>query len=582
MSDIQEVKSRLDIVDVVGSYVPSLKKAGRSYKANCPFHQEKTPSFVVTPDLQTFKCFGCGEYGDALSFIQKIERVSFGKALEMAAERVGYELLHNYDPKDSKVKELEERIFQANMLAAKYWNYILLTHNMGKAGRDYAQKRQIDKPQIDKFMLGYAPVGKTNLKQFLLKKGFQAKELADWGLLVERDGTLVDKFVDRLMLPIMTLDGRVVGFSGRKVAPSEYAPKYLNSPETPVYKKGEVLMGMFQAKKAAREKNYLIVEEGNIDLLSSHRVGIENIVAVGGTALTLNQCKLIDRLAGTVYFAFDKDAAGLKALLRGLEIAEKTGLKHKAIDLGDFQDPDEMIKADPELWRAAVDKPLNTIAYLAARLQKDLDLGTADGKSAYMERMVDVLRMVQDEVQVQHYAGELAAMVGLTTVQVTDRLQGRVAAKPVATSHDVAAPNQAGYQPASLHTDKRELYLLALLSALPTLPPINPVVFKDVNCRELYDKIVSSPNREDLSAIADELTDGAREILQEILLFEVDQIESLDKEFESIYYQVYLDFLRGEILQLRTALQRDVENDELVLQLQKLIVELKQTESKSR
>lgn len=576
MNDIEEVKSRLDIVEAVGSYVPSLKRAGSSYKGLCPFHQEKTPSFIVTPSMQIYKCFGCGEGGDVINFIQKMERVEFGEALQIAADRAGYKLTGSARKKDEKLELQKQRIYSANELAAKYWNYILSTHKAGKSGRDYLRKRKVRPEELKKFQLGYAPRG-TNLLPYLVKKGYTPEELLSWGFAVDRNGEKIDKFRDRFILPIWDMKGRIVGFSGRIVTPSDYAPKYLNSPETLVYKKSDILMGLYQAITAARKQRFLILEEGNIDLLSSHKVGIENIAATGGTALTEQQVKLIKRYADTVYFAFDTDAAGTKALIRGLELAERDGLAHKSLELGSYQDPDAMISENPDLWTQTVNSPENTVAHLLKVLRQDLDLGNADDKSTFLQRMMPVLSALRDEVQVQHYAAETAVLVGISKQSVLDRLKGKPQKTPRTSSREteaVADPEPIG-QPNPVAA--KEIYLLALLLQVQNLPDmeISSDIFRDVDCREIFTKLRKIGDATTgFDQLAVELSDGAKEVLQQVLATDITGVNNSTSEFERTYRIVYANFLRQKILELRAKLN-ETDDAQALIDLQYYIKELK-------
>jgi len=566
MSEIEELKSRLDIVDVIKQYVPDLKRTGRSYKGRCPFHNEKTPSFIVTPDMQIFKCFGCGEGGDVISFIQKIERVEFGQALNIAAERAGFELKRNYSEKDEFLKKEKARVIEANKLAAKFWNYILKSLPAGKPGRDYMRKRNIRPEEMNKFVLGYAPKG-NNLKNFLVSKGYNIKDLVNWGLLIERDGKVMDKFRDRLILPNLDLQGNPIGFSGRIVGPSEYAPKYLNSSETLVYKKGEILMGVYQARDAARLEKAIILEEGNIDLLSSHKVGVNNIVATGGTALTEQQCKLIKRYADVVYFAFDSDAAGLKALLKGIEIAERIELKHKVIPLGKYQDPDDMINHEPQQWINAVANPINSMAHLLQVYQQDADLGTADGKTLFSEHMVAALKLLEDEVQKLHFAEQVSLLVGVPKQVIVDQLQSNKQVKfaEKATEVKEVAPVVQS------HASPQEIYLLALLLQMKDLSKIeiSTEIFSDVNCRELFIKLTRLGNTDyDFTQIFAEISDGAAEVLQQVLLIDTSTITDIEQEFAWVYRILYGSYLQTQILALRQKLASETENSELLTKLQ--------------
>lgn len=574
--DISEVKSRLDIVDVVGQYVTGMKKAGRNYTARCPFHNERTPSFAVNPDLQIFKCFGCGEAGDAIAFIQKIERVDFGEALQMAAERVGYELTGK--GRDKKQAEIVETLAKLNELAAHYWNFILTKHNAGAAGREYAHKRKIRDEEIQKFSVGYAPAG-DNLVQFLRKKGFSNEQITLAGLGVERNGQIVDKFRQRLILSIHNLKGQVVGFSGRLIVQNDKAPKYLNSPETALYHKSEVLMGLYQAKEAARQQKFVIMQEGNIDLLSSHKAGIENIVATGGTAVTLQQMRMLKRLADTVYFCFDTDEAGRKALVKALEMAEAATLQHFVIDLANFKDPDEMISADPKLWEAAVKNPVDSVEYLLNKFSNQVDLATAKGKRFVLEQMLPILQAVRNPVTQEHYLKQTALKLETSTESVQKSLDSLN--MPTKRTYAQANFDQTNNKSEAVQAqqiqmpeiDKKEKYFLALLCANQHLDQlgISTEVFTDEAGKEILTALQSSPEI-NFGKVADTLSPQANLLLQELLTMPLP--EEIIAEIEKTYKLLYTRMLRRKLLSARAELNNGADNTELLQEVQEITHEL--------
>jgi len=465
MADIEEIKSKLDIVDVIASYVPDLRKAGANYKACCPFHSEKSPSFTVNPSLQIFKCFGCGKAGDVIRFIEEIEHTEFTDALQIAAEKAGVEITKNISPQNQKDKKEKEQLLNANLLTAKFYNYIIMTHSSGKKGLEYAtKKREIDITRIKDFMVGYAPNIPTNLKSFLVSKGFNLKDLVKWGLLVERNGSTIDKFRDRVMQPIFNLKGEVVAFSGRYIGTVKEAPKYLNSPETLVYKKNEMLYGLYQAREHLKDNNFLIMVEGNIDILSSHRVGVGNIVAPLGTAFTINQAKLIKRFTNNLYFSFDTDEAGLKALIRSIGIAEEMELQHKVIDLTGFQDADELIRINPEQWPERIKNAKQSLDYLIEKFSKDLDMGSAEGKTTFEYKILPCLSLIRDEVLFNHYRKAIASILEVSEDFINSKVQK---GKPYIPPFQKVIPESAIRLPeiskASINPDEK--FLLELLIA---------------------------------------------------------------------------------------------------------------------
>lgn len=413
MSDraqIEEIKAKLDIVSVITQYVPSLKRSGRNYFGLCPFHKEKTPSFSVNPELGMFKCFGCQEGGDVIKFIEKIEGLEFPKALELAAKKAGVELKTTSDPRDIERDKARKDLLSANSLTCEFYNYLLFKHVSGEAGRDYAQLRKLPKETLEKFKIGYAPSGYENLKHFLIKKGFKEKNLVEWGLLVERNGKVYDKFRKRLMFPIINHQGDIVGFSGRLIDPEDKGPKYLNSPETAVYKKSKILFGLFQAKEAIRKDGFAILVEGNVDILSSHKAGVGNIVAPLGTALTPDQVGLLKRYTDNIYFALDTDNAGQKALIKDLGIIDEQGLNAFVINLGKFKDVDEMITGGGN-WGEAVRNPIDVVMYFMEALRSKYDLIRPLEKNKYIQQILEIISRIHNPILINDYLNKLEGVV---------------------------------------------------------------------------------------------------------------------------------------------------------------------------
>ncbi|OGM11297.1 DNA primase, partial [Candidatus Woesebacteria bacterium RBG_16_39_8b] len=317
MDQVDEVKQKNDIVQVVGSHV-NLKKAGRNYKGLCPFHQEKTPSFMVSPELQIYKCFGCGESGDVIAFLQKLEHMDFYEALKFLADRVGIKLA----PVSGKFGE-NERIYQISHSASNFYRYVLLSHSAGKKALAYlTRERGIRMDVVKKFNLGFSPDKPEVLANYLIKKKkFSAEELIKAGLVYRRSGRLIDRFARRLVFPISDHRGNVVGFAGR-VLPDDKTEmgKYINSPETPVYHKSRSLYGLNFSKSEIKSSGSAVVVEGELDFISTYRAGIKNVVAIKGTAFTLEQISLLSRFTSKLVLALDSDFAGSIAARRGITI----------------------------------------------------------------------------------------------------------------------------------------------------------------------------------------------------------------------------------------------------------------------
>lgn len=409
---IESIKEALDIVSVVQTYVPDLKRSGRNYFGRCPFHKEKTPSFSVNPELKLFKCFGCSEGGDVIKFLQKIEGLDFPKALQLAADKAGIVLKKNFTPQDDQKAQLKKRILEANLLTARFYNFLLMKHKLGEPGRIYAKKRKLQDKELDKFLIGYAPSGFENLKRFLVKKGFKLQELVEWGLLVYRNGRIYDKFRNRLMFTIFDHQGDVVGFSGRLIDPEALGPKYLNSPETPVYHKSKVLYGLYQGKDSIRKEGKAILVEGNVDILSSHGAGIENIVAPLGTALTKEQVALLKRYCDSILFSLDTDNAGQKALEKDLVLLEEMNMKGYILELGEYKDADELIVKGGD-WKKTVENPQEIVPYFITSLAKNYDLTKSFSRAEYVRRILQYIARTSDKLLQVDYLQRLQEAAGI-------------------------------------------------------------------------------------------------------------------------------------------------------------------------
>jgi len=400
-NQIEEIKRKLDIVSVVREYVPTLKKMGRNYFGLCPFHNERTPSFSVNEELQIYKCFGCGESGDVISFVEKVEGIDFTRALELTAKRAGVELIRTFDPAREKRRAERERILEANKLATQYYHFMLMEHKSGEAAREYVKTRKLRKQELLKFKIGFAPDGFENLKKFMLKKGFKAEELVRWGLLADKNGHTYDKFRRRLMFPILDHLGDIVGFSGRVLVKDDI-PKYLNSPETPVFRKGHELYGLYEARQTPGRPKEIIVVEGYLDVASLVQHGVENVVATLGTATTTENIRRLTRLTDRVMFCFDGDRAGRAAAWRAMETALPYGggtVELKFLLLPDAEDPDSFVrKHGPEAFRALADQAAPLSDFLVKELAQRVDFDKVDGRARFQAIAKPLLQRLPDGV----------------------------------------------------------------------------------------------------------------------------------------------------------------------------------------
>lgn len=426
---VEEIKRKTDIVGVVGSFV-ALKKAGRHHKGLCPFHSEKTPSFMVNEEMGLYKCFGCSQGGDVIKFLMEIEGIDFREALERLAEKAGVKLINRRrDDGDERAKMLE-----VMDLAARYFHWLLVESDAGKTAREYLFERKINQKLIETYNLGFARQSWDGLTNYLIKKKGYKEELLEKVGLVSRKSQgngVYDKFRGRVMFPLQDAGGKVVGFTGR-VLPSlakEDEPKYMNSPETPLYHKSRMLYGFFQAKKAIRDKKRAVLVEGQTDCISSFAAGVSETVAVGGTALTEDQVEMLARLADKIYLSMDADEAGSVAIKRSVELAEKRGLSIKVVQIEGGKDPDEIARKSPEKWKEMIEKSVDVYEYVMNGAFKKYDVGKVEGIKKITEEVVPFLARIENGVVREVWSKRLAEKLGVATKGVLGEVEKKMSGK---------------------------------------------------------------------------------------------------------------------------------------------------------
>lgn len=402
---INEIFSQNDIVDHVSQYV-KLKKNGRDYTGLCPFHKEKSPSFHVNREKQLFHCFGCGAGGNLVQFVMRSEGLDFLEALKLMADRAGIILPEEDSQVDDKLYRRKKRILEINKTAARFYYEALTKSENGKDGLEYLKKRAIDSKTVTRFGLGYAPDAPDFLKKYMNKLGFGDDELLDAGLLVSRNGKTMDKFRARVIFPIIDLRGNVIAFGGRIIASAEKngykLPKYLNSPDTPVFNKGKNLFALNLAKKDCAEQ--CILCEGYMDVISVYKSGIANITATLGTALTEDQAKLLMKYTNEIVLCYDSDDAGQAATMRAIEIINSVGGKCRVMQLKGAKDPDEYInKNGAAMFREVIKNSLPSTEYLIGKIRKKYNLDTTDGKALFVEEASKVLSKLQNAIEADAY-----------------------------------------------------------------------------------------------------------------------------------------------------------------------------------
>lgn len=419
---VEEVKSKTDIVDIIGSHI-ELKRAGRNFKANCPFHGEKTPSFMVSAELQMYKCFGCGEGGDVFTFLEKYDGMEFAEALKFLADKAGVKLKRI----ETRQKTDKERLYEVNDLVNKFYHYVLTAHSAGKVGLDYFLKeRGLKSSTIETFALGFSPNIPFAGKKFLIEKHKVKKdELVRAGVVYDGPRGTFDRFRGRVIFPLYDHRGNTIGFAGR-ILPSEAnrdLAKYINSPETPVYHKGSVLYGLNVTKSEIKRARVAIVVEGELDLISCWQAGIKNVVAIKGTAITEEQIRLLSRFTSKIILMLDHDIAGDAAARRGITIASNLGLSVKVLTLKDFKDPDEAARKDPVAFKKSFKDAVNVWDFIIESVFSKYEDKSQESMAEISREIVPVLASISDNIVQAHYVGVVAKNLGVPMDAVMRQIQ---------------------------------------------------------------------------------------------------------------------------------------------------------------
>lgn len=451
---LDEIRDRTDIVDLIGSYI-TLKRAGTSYKALCPFHREKTPSFNVHPARQVFHCFGCGAGGDVFKFVMLHENVDFMDAVRLLAQRAGIAL--EFTDAERSEESRKDLLYKAHEEAARFYHDVLLHHPSAEAARAYLKQRQLGPEVIERFGLGYAPGGFDIMERFAEKRGFSLEQLEAAGLIAKNEqGRRYDRFRERLMFPIRDLSGKVIAFSGRILTKDERIAKYLNSPETPLFRKSRTLFAMDRARTSIIEQRLCMLCEGQIDVIRCHMAGFTNTVAALGTAITEEHAAVIKRHADHVVLVMDADEAGQKSALRSAEIFLGADLAVDVAVLPVGEDPDSLIlKHGADALRAVLDRTRSVVDFQVDVLAAREDLKQDAGVRRVARAVLDTVRRSSSEVQRTRMLRDLSARLGLTEHILREELRRSTPVQRV--TKDAQAEETAPPPPAPVPPEEREL-----------------------------------------------------------------------------------------------------------------------------
>jgi len=484
---VDEIKSRLDIVEVIKEYT-NLKQVGVNWKALCPFHNEKTPSFMVSQDKQVWHCFGCSEGGDIFTFIEKIENVDFMEALRILARKANVEL------REFNKKELSQRarLLDIHKEAVQFWQRKLFSEE-GEAARVYLKSRGFAKETVLKWQLGYAVESWDSLFNFLREQGYSEREIIISGLALpsEKNKRPYDRFRNRIIFPIFDHHGQIVGFTGRILDKEAAAAKYINSPQTPIYDKSSIVYGLHFAKSQIKERGQAILVEGNTDVISSHAAGVENVVAVSGTALTAQQLGLLKRYTDMIVVAFDQDSAGIKALEKSIWLALREGFTVRVALLPEGEDPDSLIKKNIDEWRRLIAQAVNYIDYYFQKIEQEYDLNDAQGKKKAAKLMLSVLVQIPDKVEQEVYLQRLAGLLGVSVGVLKQAMSSQ--ATKTSSIDQPARPSLAKINEAEQQEKRMELLLACLAADVKEVVRVSedfpPEMWPESQAKNLYKEI---------------------------------------------------------------------------------------------
>ncbi len=406
MSQVQQVKDASDIVAIIGERI-GLTRAGSQYRALCPFHSERSPSFFVSESMQRYKCFGCGESGDVFEFLQKYEGMSFGESLRFLADKSGI-VLKEYE--DNQQDKLRNQLLVVLELAAAYYHYLLTKHKAGQTAQKYLKNRGVKPSSIKLFRLGCSLPAWDGLTVYLTKKkGYSPDLLIQAGLAIKgRGGQIYDRFRDRVMFPLTNARGQVVGFSGRTLLKDVKEAKYINSPETALYHKSQLLFGLSQLRQLIRQKNQVVVVEGELDVISSVQAGINQVVAIKGSALTSDHARLLARLVNQVLLALDSDSAGVEATKKAIKALTGYATELRVIVLPQGKDPDELCQTDPAGWRQSIDNSISAYEFLIKTALATHNIKESAGRTRVLRELAPIFASIESSVERQFYLERLA------------------------------------------------------------------------------------------------------------------------------------------------------------------------------
>ena len=590
-SDLEEIKSRLNIVDVIGEYI-RLDRAGSNWRARCPFHNEKSPSFMVSEEKQIWHCFGCQKGGDIFGFVMEIEGIEFREALRSLAEKAGVKLESNHF--NPETKKQEDRSREILDLSAKFYEVQLWKGSGKDKILKYLKERGLEDETIKSFRLGFAPLGWRNLLGFLLERGFEQNEILRAGLIIKGEGKTYDRFRDRIIFPIADGLGRIVGFTAR-VAPGgdESQAKYVNSPETDFYHKSRILYGLDKAKVAMRREKFAFLVEGNMDVIASQQAGIQNTIAVSGTALTIEQIGILKRYVNKVKMCFDMDNAGEIATKKSLKMCFDNDLPVEVVTLPEGKDAAELMQKDPERLKRAVNESQNAMEAIFNRVFSHYDSKKVEHKKIIADELTELIAHLVNPIEKNYWIKELSSRLDIRENILTDMIKKRNLTR--ATDRNEKGEIQENFSSKSKWETLRD-DLMALMLVFPQVwkdieENSNEKIqnFNDATLKKILE--IGRPTNYDFSTFVKKISDPKTVSRFEKLFFEKKfyrtndgnieekRISDPHQEAKNLIQEMEKEKKKERLAQIAHALKEAEENQEKEM-IQSLIQEFKELSSK--
>lgn len=577
---VELVKSKIDIVEIIGERVV-LKKAGRHFKGLCPFHSEKSPSFIVSPERQSFKCFGCQESGDVLTFLQKYDGYSFLEALETLAKRVGI-TLESYRPTSQDA--YRKRLLEIISLASEYYHFLLTKHKSGEEARIYLKSRGIGSEAISQFNLGYAPRTWRSVSDYLIiKKKYLPEDLEAAGLVIRSEKGFYDRFRGRIMFPLKDHKGVVVGFSGRVISeedpsPSSVQAKYINSPETMLYSKSKMLYGLWENREYIRKENGIVLVEGELDVIPSWQAGVKNVAAIKGSAFTSEQAQLMTRFTKNVIMSLDSDNAGQEAIKRAVVIAEQMDLSIRVVQIKGGKDPGDVATSNARSWREMVKGAVLYWDFLIDGSFERNDPKTGAGAKAISMEVIPSLAQISNSVMRAHYVSELGRKLKVPEESIYSEIDRSNKRKELNILKQTVTSIEKGQVN---RRDEMEEYLLSLAlqyfeQVKSDLPKIDLSWFKTTAIAKIIDRLASLDEKTEfkIQLLTKDLPPELQPIIDETYLIDLSRVDNPKKEWEKALQEIKAMYLKSELKKLSSEIAEAEKKGELTQELQAKFVAL--------